>query len=260
MVLKNLSQIVFGITTFGYISLASTGIVAAFDIKEQDSSSKNPFEIFFSAYKSGHKDEAVKALRFAADQGHMGANWKLARMYADGDGLPEDDYVAYQIFEKIVRDGVDEDSDSEAFVSDALVSLAGYVQRGIPDTPIKQDKRVARELYAQAASSFGDPSAQFELGKMYLMGEGGEKNTVQAARWFQLAAQKGNTGAQAMLGNMLFQAGKTVRGLAMMTAAFEHCAEVDREWIRDLQEQAFSITNEKERRNAIKMAGSIFVR
>lgn len=258
MVSKNLSQFVFGIAAFGCIFLAGTSVGKAFDIKEEPLSSKNPFEVFFSAYKSGHKDEAVKALRFAADQGHLGANWKLARMYADGDGLPEDDYAAYQIFEKIVRDGVDEDSESESFVSDALVSLAGYVRDGIPNSPIKADMRIARELYAQAASSFGDPAAQFELGRMYLTGEGGEKNTVQAARWFQLAAQKGNTSAQAMLGSMLFEAGKTVRGLAMMTAAFERCPDDDREWIRELQEQAFSITTEQERRSAVQMASSIF--
>ena len=58
-----------------------------------------------------------------------------------------------------------------------------------------------------------------------------------------------------MLGNMLFQAGKTVRGLAMLTAAFERCTDQDCEWIRSMQEQAFSVAGEADRRNAIALMG-----
>lgn len=233
---------------------ASTQAGFAFDVQDKPKSN-NPFEVFFSAYKSGHKDEAVKALRYAAEQGHPGANWKLARMYADGDGVPEDDFAAYQIFEKIVRDGVDPGSQNESYVADALTALAGYARRGIPGTHVKSNLPMARDLYVQAASSFGDPAAQYELGKMLLNGEGGERNPVQAARWFQLSAQKGHANAQAMFGNMLFQAGKTVQGLAMLTVAFEHCAVQDKGWIREMQEQAFSIAGEADRRNAIALAG-----
>jgi TPR repeat protein len=211
-------------------AVSTTGCFA-FDVKEKPKSN-NPFEVFFSAYKSGHKDEAVKALRYAAEQGHPGANWKLARMYADGDGVPEDDFAAYQIFEKIVRDGADTGSQNESYVADALTALAGYVRNGIPGTHVKSNPSMARDLYVQAASSFGDPVAQYELGKMLLNGEGGERNSMQAARWFQLSAQKGYSNAQAMFGNMLFQAGKTVQGLAMLTMAFEHCSAADKNWIR----------------------------
>jgi hypothetical protein len=63
-----------------------------------------------------------------------------------------------------------------------------------------------------------------------------------------------------MLGNMLFQAGKTVRGLAMLTAAFERCPTEDCTWIRDMQEQAFSIAGEADRRNAIALAGDYAVK
>ncbi|MFT7754586.1 UNVERIFIED_CONTAM: sel1 repeat family protein, partial [Salmonella enterica subsp. enterica serovar Enteritidis] len=58
-------------------------------------------------------------------------------------------------------------------------------------------------------------------------------------------------------GNLLFQAGKTVRGLAMMTAAFERASKQDRVWIGDIQEQAFSIANEADRRTAIVLAEDI---
>jgi len=252
------------IRSFSYSALAmALGLAIAcnsafaFDLNDDSEKSRSPFELFkfgFSAYKNGHKDEAIKALRYAADRGHQGAKWKLARMYADGDGVPENDYEAYKIFEKIVREGSEPGSENDSYVADALVALAGYVKRGIPGSPVNANPGMARNLYVQAASNFGDSAAQFELGKMLLDGDGGERNSVQAARWFQLAAKKGNAGAQAMLGNMLFQAGKTVRGLAMMTAASERCPTEDCPCIRDMQEQAFSIAGEADRRNAIALS------
>ncbi|PYE86449.1 tetratricopeptide repeat protein [Phyllobacterium leguminum] len=260
-VVKHFTNPVFGPVVGMALTLAILcGQASAFDVADESEGSRSPFELFklgFSAYKSGHKDEALKTLRYAADMGHQGAKWKLARMYAEGDGVTENDFEAYQMFEKIVRDGAEPGSQNESYVADAMVALAGYVRRGIPGSPVKANPGVARQLYVQAASNFGDPAAQYELGKMLLKGEGGASNPVQAARWFRLAAEKGNANAQAMLGNMLFQAGKTVKGLAILTAAFERCSPKDCEWIRNMQEQAFSVAGEADRRTAISLAGDI---
>jgi TPR repeat protein len=248
------------IVGFGLLMSAMTMPCFAFDTQNEVKEDSSPFALFkfgFSAYKNGHKDEAVKALRFAAEKGHQGANWKLARMYAEGDGVKEDDYEAYKMFEQVVHEGAEQGTENESYVADALVALAGYVKRGIPNSPINSNPGAARDLYLQAASNFGDPDAQFELGKMLMKGEGGQPSPNQAARWFRLSAQKGHAGAQAMLGNLLFQAGKTVRGLAMMTAALEHASKQDRAWIRDVQEQAFSISDEADRRTAMVLAEDI---
>ena len=40
-------------------------------------------------YNAGEKDSAIRALEYAAEQGHTLARWKLGRMYADGDGVPD---------------------------------------------------------------------------------------------------------------------------------------------------------------------------
>ena len=56
---------------------------------------------------------------------------------------------------------------------------------------------------------------------------------------------------------MLFQAGKTVRGLAMMTAAYEKADAKDQSWIRQMQERAFAVSGESDRRTAISMATDI---
>ena len=92
-------------------------------------------------------------------------------------------------------------------------------------------------------------------------GDGGARTSVrQAARWLQLAAEKGHAGAQATLGNLLFQSGKVVRGLAMMTAALERAAPGDQPWIRDMQEEAFSLAPEADRRTAIALAQDILAK
>ncbi|EJF88997.1 tetratricopeptide repeat protein [Bartonella tamiae] len=230
------------------------------DINSQKTDSDNQLHFFktgISAYKKGHKDQALKALRYAAEMGHTGANWKLARMYADGDGVTENDYAAFKFFVKIVQDGAEPGSEDESYLSDALVEIGGYLYTGIPDSPVKKDIAHARSVYMQAATNFGNPEAQYRLGRMLLAGEGGDVNSVQAARWFQLSAKKGNAAAQAMLGNMLFQAGKTVRGLAMMTAAYEKASHNDQNWIREMQERAFALSEEADRRTAISLANDM---
>ena len=113
----------------------------------------------------------------------------------------------------------------------------------------------------RAAANYRNPNAQFEMGKMFLKGEGGVKASVkQAGRWFQLAAEKGHAGAQATLGNLLFQSGKIVRGLTMMTAALERATPADQPWIRGMQEEAFALAGEADRRTAISLADDILTK
>jgi TPR repeat protein len=115
----------------------------------------------------------------------------------------------------------------------------------------------AQDFYMRAAATYRNPAAQFELGKMFLNGEGVKASIRQAGRWLQLAAEKGHAGAQATLGNLLFQSGKIVRGLAMMTEALSHAPADDLPWIRQMQEEAFALAGEGDRRTAIALADSM---
>ncbi|WP_375669002.1 tetratricopeptide repeat protein [Bartonella sp. MR168JLCBS] len=234
--------------------------VYAIDVNSLQEANDGSFYFFkrgMSAYKDGHINQAIAALRRAAKRGHIGANWKLGSIYANGDGVPKNDYKAYHFLAYIVEKGTDLGSEDESYVSDALVKLAGYIKKGIPQSPVKPDPSYAAHLYMQAAVNYGNPKAQYHLGKIFLKGEGREKNLIQAARWFQLSAKKGNPSAQAMLGNMLLQEGKIVRGVALLTAAYEKANVKDRNWIRPLQEQAFALCNEFERRTAISLVADI---
>ncbi|PHP67987.1 exopolysaccharide production negative regulator [Zhengella mangrovi] len=249
-------QVSSAFLALGFILLLPVSQAAAFD-PGKGQTSDDPWAAFrlgFDAYRSGDKKEAVEAYRYAADKGHAGAQWKLARMYADGDGVNRNEYEAFKIFRKIVRLGAEPGSPNESYVSDALVALAGYVRRGIPKSPVHSDPRLARDLYLQAASMFGNPEAQFEMGQMLLEGDGGRANRKQAARWFSLSARKGHYKAEAMLGDLLVQDGKMVRGLAMLTAALERAQPGDRDWIRARQEEAFGLAAESDRRTAMVLA------
>jgi hypothetical protein len=223
-------------------------------MQEKGSSPWDVFRFGFDAYKQGHKQEAVEAYRYAADKGQLGARWKLARMYAEGDGVQRNDYEAFKAFSLIVQQDVEPGSPEESYVSDALVALAGYVRSGIPGTPVQPNPAAAQDYYMRAAATYRNPAAQYEIGRMFLRGEGVKVSVKQAGRWFQLAAEKGHSGAQATLGDLLFQSGKVVRGLAMMTAALERASPSDQIWIRSLQEEAFSLAGESDRRTAIALA------
>ena len=223
----------------------------------------NPWEALrdgYDKYRSGHKDEAIEAYRYAAEKGQLGAQWKLARMYAAGDGVARNDYEAFKFYSQIVSQGVEHGSVEAAYVSDALVAIGGYVRKGIPGAPVKADPVLAQEYYRDAATNYRNPTAQFELGRMFLHGEGVKTSVKQAGRWLQLAAEKGHAGAQATLGNLLYQRGKVVRGLAMLTAAMERADPRDRQWIGGMQEEAFALATEADRRTAIALAQDMLAR
>ncbi len=238
------------------------GSALAFDIKAGVTKESGPFDLFkfgFKAYKNGQKEDAVEAYRYAAEKGHTGSRWALANMYAYGDGVAKDDYAAFKIYNEIAAQGVEPGSEDTGFFVNALLSLASYYNHGIPGSPVKPDLYQARQLYFQVASTFGVAEAQYQLARMMLSGEGGGANIQQAKKWLNQARKSGHPGAMAVFGNILFQEGQTVRGLAFMTAALDKCAPKECPWMEDLQEQAFSVASENDRRGAVAMSHQLDV-
>lgn len=247
-------------------SIALSGQVRdanAFDPSAGVTKESGPFDLFkfgFKSYKLGNKQDAVEAYRYAAEKGHTGSRWALATMYSKGDGVVENDYEAFKIYSEIASQGVEPGSEDTGYFVNALMALANYYYAGIPDSPVGSDVSQARALYFQAASAFGNAEAQFRLAKMLLSGEGGEINIRQAKKWLNHARKAGHAGAMGMFGNVLFQEGQTVRGLAFMTAALDQCEAKCRTWLQPMQEQAFSLVNEEDRRVAIALSAKIRVK
>jgi uncharacterized protein len=252
----------------GFVASVATVCIAAtpsraFDPDAGVTRESGPFDLFrfgFSAYKNGDKDDAVEAYRYAAEKGHPGARWALANMYAYGDGVEENDYEAFKIYNEIARQGVEPGSEDLGYFVNALMSLAGYYKRGIPGSPVAVDMVQARQLYFHAASAFGLADAQFELARLMMDGLGGDDDVHQAKKWLNRAAQAGHAGATALLGHQLFTEGQVVRGLAYMTSGLERAGDAEKIWIRTLQEQAFSIADENDRRTAIALAQDLIAR
>ncbi|MNT76185.1 hypothetical protein D3C72_2151600 [compost metagenome] len=89
---------------------------------------------------------------------------------------------------------------------------------------------------------------------MLLSGEGGNVNVQQAKKWLNRARKNGHAGAMGVFGNVIFQEGQTIRGLAYMTAALDQCSPKDKPWLQSMQEQAFSLATEGDRRQAITLS------
>ena len=58
--------------------------------------------------EGNEKAKSLSALEYAADQGHLAAQWKVGRMYASGDGVAKDDQRAFIYFSQIANAHPDE--------------------------------------------------------------------------------------------------------------------------------------------------------
>ncbi len=206
---------------------------------------------------AGNAASCVDALTYAAEGGQTVARWKLGEMYADGVGVARDDVKAYQYFNQLIQD-YDEDTldpRNRGAVSSAFVAVGVYSLTGIPNSEVRPDPERARELFQYAASTFGDPDAEYNLAHMYMVGSGGlAKDKLVAVRWLALASGKGHRPSEALLGHLLF-AGDGVlpqraRGLMWLTIANEGAEGPKDDWIRDLYRHDFAVANEQDRETA----------
>jgi TPR repeat protein len=254
-----ISSVLRPIVICAVFGVAGPGLAFDPNNPSPEASPAEAFRYGFDAYRQGDKVTALEALGFAAENGHPIAQWKLGRMYAEGDGITRDDYMAFEYFSEIA-DAHADDCPSEPgarYVSVAFVALGNYYNSGIPDTEIKPNLGRARQIFNYAASYFGDDEAQLSLARMYYEGLGGDRDPLQAARWAKLAADKGNVGAQALLGHLLFEGDGVKRepvvGLMFLSVARER-ADPSQRWIYEMQEEALSVATEAERRTAMALA------
>lgn len=209
---------------------------------------------------AGDQVGAVRALEYAASQGHVAAQYKLGRMYAGGDGVPTNDLKAFEYFSKIADENADAmpGSANGRIVGGAFVALGGYFVDGIPGSYVKANPDRAFDMFHYAASYFGDPDGQYNLARLYMKGQGTRRDARQAARWMKLAAEKGHAPARAVFGEMLIRGGdgvprQPVLGLMWLAMARDG-AEASREaWIVERYDAAFAAASESDRTAALAM-------
>jgi TPR repeat protein len=212
------------------------------------------------SYHAGDSATSVAALRYAAEGGEHLAQWKLGRMYAEGDGVARDDAKAYDYFSRIVDDFADEEPEpkEKSMAANAFVAVGLYLRDGLSAAKIEPDLDRAVELFRYAATYFRNADAQYHLGRMYLDGAGVKKDMRQSVNWLELAARKGHPQAQALLGRMMFngetRARVARRGLMYLTLARDSVAGGSNEqWIVDLHAKALSAASEQDRKAAVAM-------
>jgi len=208
--------------------------------------------------KSVPSAASLSSLQYSADEGHPVAQWKLGRMYADGDGVVQNDLRAFDYFSKIANQHAEDNpaSPQSQIVANAFVALGRYYLDGIPNSRITPDPERAREMFSYAASYFGNADAQYNLGRLYLDGVGAPRDPKNALRWLGLAAQKNQHQAQAVLGQMMFNGDRmqrqAERGLMWLTLARDGAGPNDA-WISDVYNSALKRASEDDRAMALQM-------
>src|SRR5690606_8877703 len=133
----------------------------------------------------------------------------LGRMYSAGDGVLANDLKAFEYFSKIADENADAIPGTAAgrMVASAFVALGTYFMDGIKGSYVEANADRAFDMFHYAASYFGDPDGQYNLGRLYMNGQGARRDPRQAARWMKLAAEKGHGPARAVFGEMLIRGG-----------------------------------------------------
>ena len=117
------------------------------------------------------------ATKILAEQGYASAQYNLGLMYANGDGVAENDQEAVRWYKLAAEQGD----------ADAQHNLGLMYENG--DGVAENDQEAVR--WFRLAAEQGNASAQFNLGVMYANGQGVVQNIVRAYVWFSVAAAQG---------------------------------------------------------------------
>lgn len=121
---------------------------------------------------------ARRWFRSAAEQGHVGAAFSLAKLIKDGIGGPSNNAEALNFF--------------------TVAAEAGYPGAGVEVglLLIRQNDFDAALPWISAEADVGDPIAQTVLSEMYLHGLGVQQSDSLSLQWVERAADAGNFAAQ----------------------------------------------------------------
>ena len=246
--------------TFG-AAIAPPQSAHAFDpkkvFKEKKPTANQIIRHYLEKKKKGEDKEAYDVLKYAADQGSPTAQWKLGRMNELGDGVERNPFEAFTFY-KMIADRYGEARPGRPewrITGKAMVALGHYYQKGIATAGVQPDPEEARVMFTTSAMYFRDPDGQFELGKMLLESGNGPEEARQGIRMLNLSRQKGHAGSEALLGKALVEGDyilqDVVRGLVMLTKAARSAPPELRSWIESMQQEAFALASEDQRRSAI---------
>jgi localization factor PodJL len=141
------------------------------------------YELALQRLAAGQSADGVQLLRRSADAGVAMAQYRLAKLYERGEGVPADLTQARQWTERAAASGNKR----------AMHDLGVYFARG-EGAPL--DEAAAFRWFRQAAE-LGVADSQYNLGVLYQQGRGVGASPSEAEFWFLVAARQGDEDAAA---------------------------------------------------------------
>lgn len=141
----------------------------------------------------GGQQFTLQTARAAAATGNAEAFYFLAKLYAKGDGVPQDYVQAAEYLKRAASLGL----------PFAQNDLGAYYAKGLG---VRQDFAEAVSWYEKAARK-GDSLAQYSLGRALWLGRGVATNVPAALKWLKKAAAQQQADALHLLGEMFLAGG-----------------------------------------------------
>ncbi len=141
-----------------------------------------------AAYKQGDFRRAYQEWVPVAEEGDAETQFRLAALYAEGKGAPQDSREAARLY----RAAADQNH------AGAQYYLGRMYEHG---TTVEGDDEEAVRWYMAAAEQ-GNLEARLALGRMYNGGKGVSQDEAHALYWFHKAAERNYQDAQFALGLM----------------------------------------------------------
>ena len=187
------------------------------------------------------ESSTAKMFRMMAQAGDSHAQYKLGLLFAEGDeGVPQNTERAIYWLDKAAKQGVEAAVEKLSnFLSQKTQAKEGVSKQIKQTTAINkkesksnnQASNEVQEIISNANN--GNLNDQFELGWMYLDGNGVEQSSKQAVYWWKRAAEKGHAGAQTELAWMYLQAD-----------GVEYDLDVAIYWLKKAQAQGYENASE----------------
>jgi uncharacterized protein len=134
--------------------------------------------------------QALEDLMDDVDKGIIEAQFILATMYANGEGVIQDKKAAFRLFYLAAK----QKGAAQAIWEEGMVANR-FVQKNTP----QELKLLTNDAEA------GIAAGQFKLGIAYALGQVVPKDYEKAVKWYRVAAEQGNSEAQYALGVMYFK-------------------------------------------------------
>ena len=155
-------------------------------------------------YQNGSYDKALASLKKAYGSGSMEAAYYLGEMYRQGNGVEKDRIVSCNYYQKSAEGG-----NRKAFLRAGTCHIPDTRDgEGFKET-FKWFKKASEELKETDLNEAEKKDMYIRLGIMYYAGKGTLQDWSEAAKWFEKAAEMGDSYSQGGLA-LLYYSGDGV--------------------------------------------------